>query len=173
MANAVAVRAPVKIGVGGCTPRVKYKDPSTLKPVVNDTKGRTFCGPYSVCTITGKKVSAVKRVIADRREYYGRRNRSVMGTSFGDLDHALKHFGYTAIYVPVYQKNLTLTQWCKKRTPDMMKHTFIIQLREHWIVVRGRKMNDTFSKEPVFLKEGPWRKAKVHAVYRIVKVVTE
>jgi hypothetical protein len=82
-----------------------------------------------------------------------------------------KHGGcdnWDAPYTPVKLVGPTLAEWLRttKRAPDTY---YIVEVSHHWVLVKGRKFVDTFTKgEWVFLRSAPHRRKRVIGVWEVV-----
>lgn len=152
-----------------------------LKAVSKDTKAKNWCGPTVVSAITGASVPVVKALIKRRRND----DKAVRGTSHGDLEHAFRMLGFKCSverHIP-RDEQVTLAAWLKARTKEQVNATYILCVsfgkaggglfsghweKGHWVVVRGRKFLDTFTKgQPVNLSDAPHRRKRVTSVMRV------
>jgi hypothetical protein len=141
-----------------------------LHEVINDTKAKSWCGPSVVCSITGRKMSEVRKVF-HALTYH---NTKVMGTSKTQIYDVLDYFGYqmTTILDTNYRGTKTMARWLRDRSRagyDRNK-TYVLIVKYtpgHWVVVKGNKFCDSFTRKPVFISKAPHRRARVHAVYEI------
>lgn len=116
----------------------------------------------------------------------------IKGTSTGSVKTALASFGYQmrTVILPEIEtdpKPLSLAQqvlfsprrgkrpglntptlatFLRKRTPDQRKATMLLNVSNHWVVVEGRRLADTFTKGvPVTIGKAPHRRKRVRAAY--------
>lgn len=84
-------------------------------------------------------------------------------TCFGGAEYP-----WAAEYTPVKQVGPTLAEWMRaKRDPNAH---YILEVTNHWVLVKGRKFVDTFTKgEWVFLRSAPHRRKRVRGVWRVEK----
>ena len=130
--------------------------------------GRTFCGPWCVMSITGRPYEEVRAAIND---YRGRRpTQAVKGTHANELRAALWKFGYTESEIARFRgdERPTLAAWLRsgKRRPDLY---YLITVSNHWVLVAGNRLTDTYSGGPVLLRDAPWRRALVSRVIAVRK----
>lgn len=71
-----------------------------------------------------------------------------------------------APYTPIKLAGPTLAEWMRsKRDPDAY---YVVGLSDHWVLVKGRKFIDTFTKgQWVFLRSAPHRRKRVRSVFRV------
>lgn len=77
-------------------------------------------------------------------------------------------YPWEAQYTPVKQVGPTLAEWMRaKRDPNAH---YILEVTNHWVLVKGRKFVDTFTKgEWVFLRSAPHRRKRVRGIWRVEK----
>ena len=64
----------------------------------------------------------------------------------------------------------TLATFLRKRTPEQRKAIMLIDVSNHWVVVEGRRLADTFTKgAPVTIGKAPHRRKRVRSAYVIQK----
>ena len=149
-----------------------------MKPLKNDTRGRGYCGPTAVACITGKPLS---KVLDTMRAARGRPG-PVRGTGPSLVGRSLDALGWSATPIRIHHPSgggwsvrPTVAAYLRSRTKDLMNVHLLMIVGTfsgggHWIVVKGRKMVDTFTKgEPVFISKAPHRRCRVHAVYRVTR----
>jgi len=165
-----------------------------LKPVKNDIQTILWCGPAAISAVTGEKVSTI---VAEMKRLSGR-NR-IKGVSKGLMQRTMTMLGWeastiqkfdsekintpeervgygilisagvTTKYVP-WKKRPTLARYLREHRADFQEHACIVELTGHWVAVFGRRFCDNFTKEPVFLRSSPHRRARVQSVMQIKKV---
>lgn len=75
---------------------------------------------------------------------------------------------WSAPYTPVKRVGPTLAEWMRsKRDPDAF---YIVNVTNHYVLVRGRKFIDNHSKEWVFLRSAPHRRKRVAHVFKVTMV---
>src|SRR4051812_46603793 len=78
--------------------------------------------------------------------------------------------GWQPVMAPETRALPTLAAFLRKRAKAEMAETYVIQVSNHWIAVRGKKLLDTMTKgEPVWIGKAPHRRKRVRAVYRVSK----
>jgi hypothetical protein len=139
----------------------------------NSETTKSWCGPTVVSSITGRDVARVKDLIRDRRGYKWLGKEAVKGTTWNDIHHALKHYGYRLDSQSAFfdKERPTLAGWLrmtsKTRKPDAY---YVVNLTDHWVVIHGRKFCDSLTKgKPVFLRSAPGRRKRVERVYVVVR----
>lgn len=143
-----------------------------LHSVTSDTTidaPRFWCGPSAVSALTGQPQEHVSQWIAKRR---GKGTaRGVRGTSTGEVRSALAHTGLHTKRLESYEKGdrPTLAAWLKQRGPEVRKATCLIEVGDHWIVVKGRKLVDNHHPTPVFIKQAKGRRARVKKVWLVYR----
>jgi hypothetical protein len=165
-----------------------------LKPVKNDIQTILWCGPAAISAVTGEKVSTVVQWM---KQLSGK--RSIKGVSKGLMQRTMTMLGWEAStiqkfdseringgterigssivvvsgfstkYVP-WKKRPTLARYLREHRADFQEHACIVELTGHWVAVYGRRFCDNHTKEPVFLRSSPHRRARVQSVLQIKKV---
>jgi len=159
--------------------------PIKLKP----RKGNGACGPTVIACITGAAVEKIEHRIKLRR--YGRRRTvaRVRGTTTREVRACLAYFGYTMSTADASANSVemkytattigrwrgemridtpTLGQWLASREDS--SECNIVHIANHWIVVQGNELADTYSGgAPI-----PWSKSahlrkRVRGVYMVRK----
>ena len=155
--------------------------PVPIGPVVSDEslgKLTMWCGPAVISSFTGSSYQAVATWLAhghpvprsvSRRGYAS--PKGVRATSTGQVQAALAQCGLSSWRVKKYEpgERPTLAAWLRNRTAHTRSGSFIVQVGYHWVAVKGRKMVDNHTKEPVFIRKAPHRRARVHQVLAVVK----
>lgn len=133
-----------------------------LHPILNDTRGHVWCGPGAIAAITGKPLSQVKEAI------YGVRGKRspIMGMSEIEVAHTLRALGLRPAPARKYSKDErpTLARWLRERYKFQMGKTYLVNITDHFVVIRGRKFIDNQTLEPVFIRSAPKRRARVKSV---------
>jgi hypothetical protein len=152
-----------------------------MRSLKRDVGGRAWCGPTAIGAITGEPLSKVREVLREAKggqtiKYRGKwgqtceRLRPVKGTTTGQVIRALAKLGWIASRISVPNEP-TLAAFLRKRTPSLMNVHLLIEVTNHWVVVKGRKFVDTFTKgEPVFIGKAPGRRKRVHGVWIVTKI---
>src|SRR5271170_4688566 len=165
-----------------------------LKPVKNDIQTMLWCGPAAISAVTGEPVS---KIVATMKQLSGK--RCIKGVSTGLLQRTLTMLGWEAVtlwrfdaervngtterisasitvtggfttkFVP-WKKRPTLARYCRQHREDFQEHACIVETTGHYVAVYGRRFCDNFTKEPVFLRKSPHRRARVQRVLQIKKV---
>jgi hypothetical protein len=164
-----------------------------LQPVKNDIKTILWCGPAAISAVTGEPVSAIVAImkhLSGKSRIKGvttgllQRTMTMLGWEAATIqrfdsekisghveiigDITVQH-GYATKYVPT-KKRPTLARYCREHRVDFAEHACIIELSTHWVAVYGRRFIDNHTKEPVFLRKSPHRRARVQRVLQIKKV---
>ena len=133
-----------------------------LKSVIHDNKSKLWCGPTALATLTGQPTSVIHRVI---RDVSGK--RKVTGTRVNHLIIAGLRLGIGMTKYSVSGKP-TLAQWLRKNQALYAHSPVVITLTHHYVTVMGRRFVDSHTREPVFLRKAPHRRARVEC-YLTVK----
>jgi len=165
-----------------------------LRPVKNDIQTILWCGPAVISAVTGEPVSGI---VSIAKQLSG--GNRIKGVSTGLLQRTLAMLGWEAIMIrkfdfqeaPVQTERLsssitittggvqewvetkkrpTLAAYTRKYRADFQEHACIIELSTHWVAVYGRRFVDNHTKEPVFLRKSPHRRARVQRVLQIRKL---
>jgi len=127
---------------------------------------RTMCGPGAISAITGKPVSDIKEAAYDVKGC-----RYICGMTNFEVEQTLLQFGYHANCLLRLNGKVTFAKWLRDRKNDyMMNSLFLVQLTKHYVVVKGRKMVDNHTMEPVFIRKAPHRRRRVQTVWVINKL---
>ena len=162
-----------------------------LRSVVEGKNG--WCGPAVISSITGFPVDHVVETIRKVREnmgcefssrwvagkdgeYYNQDYRlPVKGMYDGEVRYTLQRYGYNLIpsveNVPRYNKKglrPTLAQWLKARGDRNEMN--LISAGHHYQLVKGVKLVDNATKDPVFISKAPHRRRRMKKVYKVVKI---
>ncbi len=165
-----------------------------LKPVKNDIDTILWCGPAAISAVTGEKVSTIVDLM---KQLSGR--RCIKGVGTGLMQRTLAKLGweattihkfdaekvntpaeqigygmfvsagFTTNYIP-WKKRPTLARYCRQHRADFQEHACIVETTGHYVAVFGRRFCDNHTKEPVFLKQSPHRRARVSKVLQIKKI---
>lgn len=127
-----------------------------------DGSTQMYCGPFAICTVTGENYERVRAVVNMYR--WKKSNASICGMYCSDLEDTLRYFGrlkgFTVNNVKV-STNPTLAKFLKERPPELINKVVVISLTNHFVVVKGRKFVDNHVKTPVFIRQAPFRRARV------------
>ena len=66
-----------------------------------------------------------------------------------------------------YEEDSTFARWLRERKPDEVNAKYLVLLTGHWVAVKGRKMIDTYTKTPTFIRRAPHRRKRVKLAIRI------
>lgn len=119
---------------------------------------RQWCGPTALAALTGLTYDAaldmIKRVTGQK---------VVKRVHRDTLKEALRRLGYRTrlIHDTMNNESVTLARFLRKRPPEHRIATILVRVTNHYVVVRGRKIVDNFTKEPVFLRAYPKRRKRV------------
>ena len=140
-----------------------------LHPVTHDPARyrNRFCGPAAFSAITGLTAEDGAAAI---REITGK--RSVMGVAVSELRKALVAHGWETIPAGrfAHGERPTTAAWIRKRRGEDMRRMFLVVQSTHFIVVKGRKAVDNFVREPVSILKITGRRARVVAVYHLIRL---
>ena len=137
---------------------MSYSTPK-LKPVKG---GNRFCGPAAISTITGISTDDASRII---RHITGR--RQVTWTSTHEVHQAMQWRGYRIVEKRMDGDNPTLARWLRER--QNRRATYLINVTNHWVVVRGNKFVDSKHRDPVNTRQAKGRRARVKRVYTVFR----
>ena len=126
---------------------------------------RTFCGPYAVATLTGKKVDLIEDQINSYREK--KKGAKVRRTTVNELRHTLLMLNQNVHDTEEWYSSVTFAKWLRQRTPEQRKAKYLVLVTNHWVAVQGNKMNDTWTKAPTFIRRGPHRRKRVVVAIRV------
>ena len=154
---------------------------SSLNDAWNDTGRLAYCGPIVVSAITGLPVSRIEHEISHfRRTFEGHeeavaRPGKVKGTTFEELNEALRRYDFTMDLIESYEHLERKAQpsvwgWMQKPRQSWSHHVLGIRKGKqgHWIVIRGVKLCDTFTDgQWVFVTDGPHKGVKIDVVYKV------
>ena len=135
-----------------------------MRAITKDTKRRMYCGPTSLCAVTGLPASTVLAWIEANRGEAGFRSdgsrKGVRGMWNHEVLSFLRSHGYPrARYIPE-DRNLTLAAWL--REDHHRAGPVIVSMAHHYTAVDARTCIDTTTKgAPVSLSKGPNRRARV------------
>lgn len=132
-----------------------------LHPVKHDLKTTLWCGLAAISTITGRRTSLILRELKDGRGHNG----AIKGVGPNELSRVLARSGYDLIRQEHYRpdERPTLCQWHRDRTLDQAVRVVIAG--DHYIVVQGIRMFDSFNPAGTYLKPG---RTRVKAVWLVV-----
>ena len=149
---------------------------SSLNDAWNDTGRLAYCGPIVVSAITGLPVSKVENEITHfRKTFDDHADGKVKGTTFDELDQALKRYDFTMDLVESYEhleRKAQPSVWAWMQRPRQSWAHYVLGIRKgkqgHWIVIRGVKLCDTFTDGSwVFVTDGPHKGVKIDCVYKV------
>ena len=143
-----------------------------------DMTGNKFCGPLVIAALAGISTG-------EAAEHVRRSNqniRSVKGLRIGDLRFTLQKLGLLMYEERIDMREVpkafsdrthsagpTLAEWLRTRSRPTDTH--IVVVADHYILVSGRKMVDTWTKgEWTFIGSAPHRRKRVRRVYRIERI---
>lgn len=125
-----------------------------------------WCGPSAIAAITGMSYDDALQATKDttgRRIVKWMRNWEMFAT--------LQQLGYSLIKIEatVDGRTATLARFGKKRQPEWMNETILLNVTRHYVVMRGRKIVDNRTEEPVFLRQYPKRRVRVRHAWIVRK----
>ena len=127
-----------------------------------------FCVPYAISVLTGKKVTDIENLVNQRRKRRkGSPVRGLYPYEYVDILEILGCRVRTEVHFKYPEKGITLARWLRERRGDALSNTYLVRLRGHVVVVKGRKFIDNHTREPVFISKAPGRRCRVKQVYRI------
>jgi hypothetical protein len=155
-----------------------------MKGVVNDTASRGFCGPTVIAAITRQPLSVV--LTAARRATYPdwdsmTRRPPIKGMSTGQVRRTLNLLGYDMRQCSTFDLKPTkgwgvagrpsLAKWFKTRTEAERKNLVIVNVTNHWVLVKGNKFLDTMTGgRPVRIGLAPGRRKRVEKTFIVTKL---
>lgn len=170
-----------------------------LQPVKNDISTILWCGPAAISAVTGEPVSkivAMAKQLSGKRCIKGistgllQRTMTMLGweaSTIHRFDRRKESSGHAVVtqlrsgstitvipgafdkYVEVKDRP-TLARYLREHREDFQEHACIVETTGHYVAVYGRRFCDNFTKEPVFLRKSPHRRARVQRVLQIKKV---
>lgn len=132
--------------------------------VVREQGDNSYCGPASLSIITGQPVSEITRIL---REVTGR--TQIKGCYNSWLDFALRKLDYVMVPLPTLGKSdkPTVAKWLKEHKDRPADTTYLLNVTNHYIVIRGRKIADNHNPNGVFLRQYGHRRKRVVRAWRI------
>jgi len=140
---------------------------NTLKAVSGkiNKKRMTWCGPAAISIITGCGYDAALELL---KQVTGR--SVIKGVARPDMFRALRRLGYDCKSRQEFTDwRPTLAWWLRQRESDEMSLTYLVNVTGHYLVVRGRKIADNKTGEPVFTRKYPHRRKRVKVVWQVAK----
>ena len=156
-------------------------------------KKRLWCGPAVISAITGFPVShvveTIKEVKVGMGEGIGYRwvgkcgeqeekqyRLPVKGMHTGEVRYTLQRYGYNLVdsFYNAVHRNLdtlrmpTTASWLKTRNDK--NELNLIVAGYHYQLVKGVKLVDSWTVDPVFIRKAPRRRARMKKVYKVVKI---
>lgn len=127
---------------------------------------KVYCGPYAIAALTGLDVGFIEDQINHRR---GKKpGCSVRWINGNELIHvgtrAKIRMGEAELRIA---EKKTFARWLKERTPEEVKAKYLVLVTGHWVAVQGRKMIDTWTRTPTFIRKAPHRRKRVQVVIRV------
>ena len=154
----------------------KRRRPLQRRPMLHRVRSHdslrrpVYCGPTAVSAITAVDADALVRAIQRRRG----NDQPVMGTHVDELYRACGEFGFKILLVgDLSGRPPTLASWERGRTYDEVHHASMLVVDNHWVVVRGWWLCDSFYSRstPIRIRTpGAHQRTRVRHAYRIVKV---
>jgi hypothetical protein len=149
-----------------------------LHAINHDLKTTLWCGLAAMATITGKPTSECRDMVSAIRRKQpwtepGTRI-AIKGIHTTELRLALEKSGFnttTVFHRPFMVSpvgNLpTLARYLRERQKPEMSELLLITCGNHFVVVKGRKLIDNYTKEPVWIRQAPHRRKRVSLVVSI------
>ena len=150
-----------------------------LHEVKNDLT-RLWCGPAALSAISGKPASICQAAIAVER---GSPTKIVRGVHHWEMCQALKTLGYNTIIENKFpsapygfpkEKRLTVAALLRTRkdwaVTDPGKTMYLITAGHHYMVVKGKKFVDSFTRTPTWIRQAPHRRKRVLRVWRVERI---
>jgi len=125
---------------------------------------KVYCGPYALAALTGLDVDFIEKQINHRREK--KPDASVKWTNGWDLQFAGERADLPMGEIETVS-GMTFARWLRERKPDEVNAKYLVLLTNHWVAVEGRKMIDTRTKKPTFIRRAPHRRKRVRIVIRV------
>lgn len=167
---------------------------STLHPLVWADKHdrpsqKRWCGPSALAIVTGltyddayaqaSKALRRKRIVGmschEMRLAFARAgwnmglNTLEGGMPRRDRRSYYRMMGLQEAKLPPPTTAMTLAKWLETRTLGQQMTTFLVNVGRHWIVVRGTKMADNHTREPVPVDTCPHRRKRVYGTYALIQ----
>jgi len=146
----------------------------------DDLGRKMYCGRFALISATGESCDQVTALINKHRKAPA--HKHVASSTYYELRYTLKKLGYNQTGELLWSRPLvktdghnyrkpsvpTFTQWIKKEQHSRTD-TYIVLITDHWIVVKGDWLTDTFNRTPVDLSssKNPYARKRVQAVIRI------
>ena len=137
-----------------------------FKTVNCECDRKVYCGPYALAALTGLSVDFIENQINYRRDK--KPGSRVSWTNGWDLHYVgsmanLRMGDVTSLA----RENKTFARWLRERTPEQVNSKYLVLVTGHWVAVKGRKMIDTYTREPTFIRKAPHRRKRVQVVIKI------
>jgi hypothetical protein len=139
-----------------------------------DRTGNRYCGPLVIAAVLGVSTAEAAAEVRRHTGGYAVRGLSpgrLLATLAGNGKRIIEHHvprSFVKVFGRQMCKGPTLAAWLRSRTPEQMKQPFIIFVTGHYVLVKGRKFVDTFTKgEWVFIRSAPHRRCRVNRVWEI------
>lgn len=136
----------------------------SLHAITHDNRSKLWCGLAALATVTGRPTSECATLL---RQIRG--GKPVKGVHTFELRRAFEKLGYQVTHVPGRRK-ITLAAWLRDYANAYQDHAVVVVVSNHFVAVEGRKFCDSHTKQPVFLKAAPWRRARVHDAFQVIRV---
>ena len=128
---------------------------------------KTACGPYALSALTGIEPAKIEQLVNQHRD--AKPNARVWAMRPDECAKVLKRLGYTVSKHVTesgynYSMQPTLAQWMKGRNRSA---TYLVLVTNHFILIKGTKLIDTYTRKPVACYKAPHRRKRVKAIYQI------
>jgi hypothetical protein len=141
-----------------------------LHAINHDLTTQLWCGLAAMATITGKPTSECRDMISairrNRRWLEPEARVAIKGIEPAELRLALEKSGFTATRLSVSDKP-TLARYLREREKSEMAELLLIVCGRHYVVVKGRKLIDSHTQVPVWIRQAPHRRKRVGSVVAI------
>ena len=141
--------------------RTRQRTPSLGSLVQDSAYHNRYCGPGALSIITGHSTQCTAHTA---REVSGR--LMITGLAEIDIRDALFKYGYMSNRERL-EKGITLARWLRERSPEQRKNLYLIRCGHHYVVVKGNKLCDNWTEDPVFIRKAPHRRKRMQSVYRV------
>lgn len=128
-----------------------------------------YCGPFALSFLLGIGTDEAARRIRAMRRRKGVKCYRVRGVYPPELRNCIHGGGYDVGAINSNENAPTLARWLKTYKDERKKHTFVVVLTGHFIVVKGRKIYDNRYPDGVFLKRFKGRRKRVRAFFWVEK----
>lgn len=157
---------PMPLLIEGADGKLREAAPVNIKPVHGKNR---YCGPAAVSAITGCTTDQAALLM---REKHGR--KAIRGAFDSEVFYALAHLGYgigRGHLVMPNPKGTTLAAWLKDSRAKRGQGVYLVCAGHHYLVVQGRRYVCSKARGIVPQADAPHRRARIRAVWEIVRAV--